>query len=62
MFDLFFTPISIIKSTIHPDTPGLLVTGLPKRYVRGREEEQLILFLTLSGSKHSHSRDHQGFA
>jgi hypothetical protein len=49
MFDLFFTPISIIKSTIHPDTPGLLVTNLPKRYVRGREEEQLILFLTLSG-------------
>lgn len=49
MFDLFFTPISIIKSTIHVGTPGLLVTGLPKRYVRGREEEQLILFLTLSG-------------
>jgi hypothetical protein len=49
MFDLFFTPISIIKSTIHPDSPGLLVTGLPKRYVRGREEEQVILFLTLSG-------------
>ncbi len=49
MFDLFYTPISIIKSTIHPDSPGLLVTGLPKRYVRGREEEQLILFLTLSG-------------
>jgi hypothetical protein len=49
MFDLFYTPISIVKSTIHPESPGLLVTGLPKRYVRGREEEQLILFLTLSG-------------
>jgi hypothetical protein len=49
MFDLIYTPISIIKSTIHPDAPGLLVTNTPKRYVRGREEEQLILFLTLSG-------------
>jgi len=49
MFDLFYTPISIIKSTIHPDIPGLLVTGVPKRYVRGREEEQVILFLTLLG-------------
>ncbi|MBN2678073.1 MAG: hypothetical protein JXR32_08410 [Anaerolineaceae bacterium] len=49
MFDLIYTPIRIKKSTIHPDMPGLLLTNTPKRYVRGREEEQLILFLTLSG-------------
>lgn len=49
MYDLKITPISIKKSTIHPDLPGLLVTNPPKRYVRGREEEQLILFLALSG-------------
>jgi len=49
MFDLNYTPICIIKSTLHPDTPGLYVTNPPKQVVRGREEEQLILFLTLSG-------------
>jgi hypothetical protein len=49
MFDLDYTPISIKKSTIFPDSPGLLVTNPPKRFVRGREEEQVILFLTLSG-------------
>jgi hypothetical protein len=49
MFDLNYTPICIVKSTLQPDTPGLYVTNPPKRVVRGREEEQLILFLTLSG-------------
>lgn len=49
MFDLTYTPITIIKSTVYPDSPGLFLTNSPKRVVRGREDEQLILFLTLSG-------------
>jgi len=49
-FDLNLSPIYRIKGQEWPQLPGLLTATPPKRPARGREEDCLVLYLTLSGN------------
>ena len=49
-FDLNLFPIYRIKGQEIPQLPGLLTTAPPKRAARGREDDHLLIYLTLSGN------------
>jgi hypothetical protein len=48
--DLNLSPLYRIKGQEWPQLPGLLAATPPKRPARGREEDRLVLYLTLSGN------------
>jgi hypothetical protein len=49
-FDLNLLPLYRIKGQELPQLPGLLVAAPPKRAARGRDEDQLLIYLTISGN------------
>ena len=49
-FDLNILPIHRINGQEFADLPGLLAVTPPRRTVRGRENDNLIVYLTLSGN------------
>jgi hypothetical protein len=49
-FDLNLLPLYRIKGQEWPQLPGLMAATPPKRAARGREDEQLLIYLTLSGN------------
>lgn len=49
-FDLNLLPVYRIKGQELPQLPGLLATTPPKRTARGREEDALLIYLTISGN------------
>jgi len=49
-FDLNLLPIYRIKGQEWPQLPGLLTMAPPKRAARGREDDHLLIYLTLSGN------------
>ncbi|MCX7609422.1 MAG: hypothetical protein N2049_09430 [Anaerolineales bacterium] len=48
--DLNLSPIYRVKGRDLPSLPGLAVASPPKRCGRGREDDQLLLYLSLSGN------------
>jgi hypothetical protein len=49
-FDINVLPFYRIKGQEWPQLPGLMAATPPKRAARGREEDQLLIYLTLSGN------------
>ncbi len=49
-FDLNLLPFHRIKGQEWPQLPGLLVCAPPKRAARGRQDDRLIIYLTLAGN------------
>jgi hypothetical protein len=49
-FDLNLIPFYRIKGQEWPQLPGLMAATPPKRAARGREDDQLLIYLTLSGN------------
>ncbi len=49
-FDLNLLPMYRIQGQEMPQVPGLLAVLPPKRAARGREEDRLLVYLTLSGN------------
>ena len=49
-FDLNILPIHRINGQEFADLPGLLAVTPPRRTTRGRENDNLIVYLTLSGN------------
>lgn len=50
MFDLFVYALNLQNSQEQDELPGLLVAAPPKRTARGRENDLLMVYLTLKGS------------
>jgi hypothetical protein len=50
VFDLTFSPIHRIKGKEWPSLPGLLAVAPPRRAARGRREDHLVAYLSLSGN------------
>lgn len=48
-FDIYFLPINIAQGKEQADLPGLFVAEAPKRTARGRDNDVLILFISLLG-------------
>jgi hypothetical protein len=51
MLDFNLLPLSRQAGEYHPELPGLQVARRPRRAARGREQDQLILFLAFGGSE-----------
>ncbi len=51
MFDLNLISLSYTSGQLQDETPGFYAARAPKRSARGRQEDSLIIFLTLKGSK-----------
>ena len=49
-FDLTLLPLYRVKGQEWPQLPGLLATAPPKRSARGRENDSLVVYLTLTGN------------
>jgi hypothetical protein len=49
-FDLQLLPFNRVHGQENPEMPGLLAIAPPKRSARGREDESLLIYLTLSGN------------
>jgi hypothetical protein len=49
-FDLTLIPLYRVKGQEWPQLPGLLATAPPKRAARGRENDSLVVYLTLTGN------------
>jgi hypothetical protein len=50
VFDLTLLPFHYIEDREQPELPGFIATNAPRRAARGRDGEQLILLVVLSGS------------
>ena len=57
-FDLNLLPFYRIKGQEWPQLPGLLAVTPPKRAARGREDDHLLVYLTLSGNTPFSSTDY----
>jgi hypothetical protein len=51
-FDLNLFPLYRVQGQETDPLPGLLAVTPPKRAARGREDETLLFYLTLSGNSH----------
>jgi hypothetical protein len=49
-FDLTLIPLYRVKGQEWPQLPGLLASAPPKRAARGRENDSLVVYLTLTGN------------
>ena len=60
-FDLNILPVYRIQGQELPQIPGLFVVAPPKRVARGRKDEALLIYLTLSGTARFSSAEYNHF-
>jgi hypothetical protein len=58
--DLSLIPFLRIKGQEWPNLPGLRIIAPPKRAARGRENDQLMVYLSLAGNNPFPSKDYEG--
>jgi hypothetical protein len=58
-FDLNLLPLYRLQGQEMPQIPGLVTVLPPKRCARGREEDHLLIYLTLSGNTRFPSNEHK---